>query len=121
MQESVHRRLSQRFRNMRRYSEQLQAPGTTIVKASLSNPETETIRSRSDSITTDQDDRVAYKRNMESLLQELKKPRPQTELVEKLLALTFEKRRRIIDDSLLHTADLMDEFPFLKVKTWVSS
>lgn len=109
------RRLSQRFRNIRRYSEHLQAV-TTISKALLNNPDTST----SENITTEEDDEVAYKRNMECLLKELKKPRPQSELVEKLLKLTFEKRRKTIDESLLHTVDLVNEFPFFKVKTWVS-
>ena len=48
--------------------------GTTIVKACLNNPETEITR---DSTTTEQDDPVAYKRNTESLLKELQKPRSQ--------------------------------------------
>ena len=101
---------------MRRYSEQLCA-NTTIVKASLKNPGTKTT-SRSESILTEQDDEVSYKRNMQSLLQELKKPRPQNEVVEKLLKLTFEKRRKIIDDCL-RTSELVDEFPFFKIKKWV--
>ena len=100
---------------MRRYSEQL-CTGTTIVKACLNNPETETTR---DSTTTEQDHPVAYKRNMESLLKELQKPHPQIDLMEKLLKLTFVKRKNIIDESLLHTTQLMNEFPFFKVKTWV--
>ena len=97
-------------------SEQLQsAPvaGTIIVKASLSNPEMETTSSCSlDSETTEQEDRVAYKRNMESLLQEMKKPYPQSDLVKKILKLTFEKQKKIIDESLLHTTELLGEFPF---------
>lgn len=108
IQETVHKRLSQRYRNMRRYSEQLCA-ATTVVKASL-NPGTGTKTiNEIESTNTEQDDEVAYKRNMESLLQELKKPRPQSELVEKLLKLTFEKRRNIINESLLHIAELMVE------------
>ena len=66
---------------MRRYSEQLCA-GTTIVKACLNNPETEITR---DSTTTEQDDPVAYKRNMETSLKELQKRRPQIDLMEKFL------------------------------------
>ena len=101
MQETVLKRLSQRFRNMRRYSE---LSGTITVKASLSNPQTETINSKA----TDKEDLIAYKRNMESLLQELKKPHPQSDLVKKLMKLTFDKRRKVIDDSLLHTTKLLE-------------
>ena len=57
---------------MRRYSEHLYAATTITVKASL-NPGVET----GNVVTnTEKDDEVAYKRNIESLLQELKKPRP---------------------------------------------
>ena len=68
---------------------------------------------------TEEEDEVAYKRNMERLLQEFKKPRVLVKLMEKLLKLTFERRRKIIDDSLLHVVDLTDEFPIFKVKTRV--
>ena len=91
-----------------------------LKKGSLSHPETETADS-TDSIATDQEDGVAYKRNMESLLLEIKKPRPQHDLMKRLLKLTFDKQRKIIDDSLLHTTELLNEFPFFKVKTWVST
>jgi len=64
---------------MRRYSDQLQ-PGTIIVKASLSTPQTETSNSKA----TDHEDLISYKRNMESLLKELKKPCPQSDLLNNL-------------------------------------
>ena len=115
IQESVQKRLSQRFRNMRRYSEKLQ-PGTIIVKASLNDPQTEVIQNK----PTDNEDLTAYTRNMESLLLAFKKQRPLTDSVKKLLKLTFEKRKTIIDEYLLHTTELLEQFPFLKVKAWVS-
>ena len=116
LQESVHRRLSMRFRNIRRYSEHMQAI-TSSSKASLESPNDYTTENLG--MHTEEEDEVAYTRNMERLLLEFKKPRVQIELMEKLLKLTFERRRKIIDESLLHVVDLLDEFPIFKVKTWV--
>ena len=56
---------------------------------------------------------------MESIFQELKKPRPQPDLIKRLLRLTFHQRKKLINDSLLHTTKLLDDFPFFKIKTWV--
>ena len=96
---------------MRRYSEKLQpATGAVIVKASLSGPQQTKVK------VTLQIKRTyvtAYKRNMESLEQELKKLCPLTDLVKKLLK-SFNKRRKVIDEYLLHTTELLEEFPFLK-------
>lgn len=108
---TTHTRLSQRFRNKRRQSADLTRSAGVIAKANIP---------LDDANHDLQDDDVAYKRNMENILQELRKPRPQPDLLKKLLKLTFLQRKKIINDSLLHTTKLLDEFPFFRMKAWVS-
>lgn len=58
---------------------------------------------------------------MEGLTQELKKPRPVTDTVKKLLKLTFSTRRKVIDEYMLHATELLREYPFLRLKAWISN
>ena len=64
-------------------------------------------------------DDVAYKRNMESILEEIKRSQPRNYIINQLLKLTFGVRRQKVNCSVSHTLDLLEEFPFFKQKKWV--
>ena len=66
-------------------------------------------------------DKVEYSRCMESLMKEMKRPQYRQEVIEKLLALTYEARRQKINGALVETRTLLNEYPFFKIKKWVSS
>ena len=66
-------------------------------------------------------DAVEYSRCMESLMKEMKRPQYRQEVIEKLLALTYEARRQKINGALVQTRTLLNEYPFFKIKKWVSS
>ena len=67
-------------------------------------------------------DEVEYDRCMESLIKEVKKSQCWQDIhtIEKLLALTYEARRNRINGALIQRRTLLDEYPILKFKKWVS-
>ena len=106
---------SQRYRNLRRYSEQTDTSksDTKIITKEKAVPMAQTH-------VHECLDEVGYLRSMESLLKEVKRPQPRDEIVKKLLEVTFEGRRQKIDGALVQTTTLLDEYPFFKIKKWVS-
>ena len=59
---------------------------------------------------------VAYERNIESLQQELKRPQPRNDAIKSLLRLTFEQRREKSNSSTARTMELLEDYPFFKIK-----
>ena len=101
---------SQRFRNLRRYSEQTEQ---------TSSPTSNKIVTKENAIAvaklpreTGCLDKVGYSRSMEGLIREVKKPQPRQEVIKKLLELTFEGRRQKINGALVQRTTLLDEYPF---------
>ena len=66
-------------------------------------------------------DEVEYCRCMESVMKEMKRPQHRHEVIEKLLELTYKARRQKINGALVETRTLLNEYPFFKIKKWVSS
>ena len=66
-------------------------------------------------------DEIEYRRCMDSIMKEMKRPQHRQEVIEKLLTLTYEARRQKINGALIQTRTLLDEYPFFKIKIWVSS
>ena len=65
-------------------------------------------------------DEIGYLRSIESLLKEVKRPQPGDEIVKKLMEAIFEGRWQKIDSALVQTTTLLDEYPFFKIKKWLS-
>jgi len=61
-------------------------------------------------------DEVGYKRSITSLLQELQKNKPRNKVIKKLLAITYDQRRKNINGVLVHVITLIEEFPFSGLK-----
>ena len=104
---------SQQFRNLRRYSLQTEEDANKIVTK-------DNACIKVTKYSTGACDEVAYMRSMESLIKELKKPQPQKEIIEKIMRLTFENRRKKINGALVKTTELLDMYPFFRIKRWVS-
>ena len=56
---------------------------------------------------------------MESLLEELKRPTKNNDLIKQLVKLTFSQRRCEIMDCIRSATSLVDQFSFFKIKKWV--
>ena len=69
--------------------------------------------------SVEKSDKVAYERNVEGLKQELQRSHPRNDAIKTLIRLTFEQRREKINGSTAHTTELLEEFPFFKIKKWV--
>lgn len=104
--------MSRKFRNLHRNS----APGTSSSSAKLVSVDLAVVP-----VPTEQDeDEIAYQRNVESLQQEYTKQTPNHNRVFQLLKLTHKTRRRHIETSSLHCTLLKEQYPYFGSKKWVS-
>ena len=69
---------------------------------------------------TNEDDPVAYERNHKALVSEFKRPQAKKNIIQKLLSLTHNIRRKRITESSDKVTTILEEYPFFKSKTWVS-
>ena len=65
-------------------------------------------------------DETSYKRNTESLLQELKRTTANVDVIKQLLKLTFAQRRKEIMKCVMSATSLIEQFSFFKIKKWVN-
>lgn len=73
------------------------------------------------SSTNEEDDMVAYERNVKALVDEYSRRQTNHSHMYQLMKLTFKVRRDRISSSLLPTTDLKEEYPYLGSKKWVSA
>lgn len=72
-------------------------------------------------LSLDDEDEVAFKRNMALLHQELSKPKPHVATVTSLMARTFPTRRQWILDHVERVEDMIRKYPFLAKCVYVSA
>lgn len=116
MQGTVKDYLTQKFRNLRRSTLPLKH-STKLVAIAHAVPAS---ASSSTSLTIEKDDPVSYERNNKMLIAELKRAKPNDEMIAKLIKLTHFQRRQDIQDSTEHTTDILRTYPFFQNKKWVS-
>lgn len=111
--------LSQKYRNMRRESEPTNKKSKDQKKKLITVAHVTPVAAANSPQSVEKCDTVAYERNIESLQQELKRPQPRNDAIKSLLRLTFEQRREKINSSTACTTELLEDYPFFKIKKWV--
>ena len=110
--------LSQKFRNLRRTSEPSdgnQANHSSKKRMSASDFAAFPIPAEQE------EDELAYKRNVQSLNEEYTKKTLNHGRIHQLLKLTHKTRRNNIDVSKVHSALIKEQYPYFGLKKWVST
>ena len=89
---------------------------TKIITAQHATP----VVARHESSSLEEEDAVAYERNIQSLKDELSKGSPNNNRIHQLLKLTHATRRRQIENSDLHAVLIKEEYPFVGFKKWLT-
>ena len=111
--------LSQKYRNMRRDSEPTEKKTKDQKKKLITVAHVNPVAAANSPQSVEKCDTVAYERNVEFLQQELKQSQPRNDAIKSLLRLMFEQRREKISSSTACTTELLEDYPFFKIKKWV--